>query len=59
MADTKDKGIALPALVALVVSSAIGAGIFDLPATLVFEPYGGVCTFGHEKTHSFTKPAGV
>lgn len=34
MADTKDKGIALPALVALVVSSAIGAGIFDLPATL-------------------------
>lgn len=28
------KGIALPALVALVISSAIGAGIFDLPATL-------------------------
>lgn len=34
MADTKDHGIALPALVALVISSAIGAGIFDLPATL-------------------------
>ncbi|MCT4396065.1 arginine-ornithine antiporter [Periweissella beninensis] len=28
------KGIALPALVALVISSAIGAGIFDLPYTL-------------------------
>ena len=28
------KGIALPALIALVISSAIGAGIFDLPYTL-------------------------
>lgn len=34
MADTKENGIALPALVALVVSSAIGSGIFDLPSTL-------------------------
>lgn len=34
MADTKNHGIVLPALVALVISSAIGAGIFDLPATL-------------------------
>lgn len=29
----KTPGIALPALVALVISSAIGAGIFDLPTT--------------------------
>ena len=34
MADSKENGIALPALVALVVSSAIGSGIFDLPSTL-------------------------
>lgn len=34
MTETKEKGIALPALVALVVSSAIGSGIFDLPSTL-------------------------
>ncbi|BDR60983.1 arginine-ornithine antiporter [Lactobacillus xylocopicola] len=34
MAETKEKGIALPALIALVVSSAIGSGIFDLPSTL-------------------------
>lgn len=34
MADSRKNGIALPALVALVVSSAIGSGIFDLPSTL-------------------------
>ncbi|RMC38738.1 MULTISPECIES: arginine-ornithine antiporter [unclassified Lactobacillus] len=34
MTDSKEQGIALPALVALVVSSAIGSGIFDLPSTL-------------------------
>lgn len=34
MADSRRNGIALPALVALVVSSAIGSGIFDLPSTL-------------------------
>lgn len=34
MADSKENGIALPALVALVVSSAIGSGIFDLSSTL-------------------------
>lgn len=34
MANSKNQGIALPALVALVVSSAIGSGIFDLPSTL-------------------------
>lgn len=34
MESKNNKGIAFPALVALVVSSAIGAGIFDLPSTL-------------------------
>lgn len=34
MAREKSNGISMPALVALVVSSAIGAGIFDLPTTL-------------------------
>lgn len=36
------KGIALPALIALVVSSAIGAGIYDLPATLANNATPGV-----------------
>lgn len=36
------KGIALPALIALVVSSAIGAGIYDLPATLAVNATPGV-----------------
>lgn len=34
MNNSTKKGIALPALVALVVSSAIGSGIFDLPSTV-------------------------
>lgn len=42
MESANKKGIALPALTALVISSAIGAGIYDLPSTLAENATPGV-----------------